>query len=118
MRLIMTVMIFLTISLPSHGEELWACDGLKNSENNASTGPFLMRGNSNFYKWRGKHKDFELKKVGESRQISDLYDFDIYVDVGKDTFRSAFYIQKDGNRLEMRQFLWLDFLFYANCVRQ
>ena len=118
MRLIMTLMMFLTVSLPLHGEELWACDGLKNSKHDASTGPFLMRGNANFYKWRGEYKDFELKKVGERRGISGRYDFDIYVDVGKDTQQSAFYIQKDGNKLEMRQFLWLDFLFYTNCVRQ
>ena len=77
-----------------------------------------MRGNTNFYKWRGEYRDFDLKKVGKHRGISGRSDFDIYVDVVKDTQRSAFYISRDGNKLEMRQFLWLDFLFCANCVRQ
>ena len=59
-----------------------------------------MRGKYNFYRWRGEYRDFELTKVGEHRGISGRFDFDIYVDVGKDTRRSAFYIQRDGNKLE------------------
>ena len=64
MRCLIAATLLLTACSTAYGEKLWACDGLKNSKHNSSTGPFLMRGNTNFYKWRGEYRDFDLKKIG------------------------------------------------------
>ena len=114
MRLLIAIMILLTINVPSFAEEMWACDGMTSSRDGSSTGPFLIRGNTNFYQWRSDIKSFELKKVGDNGVV----DFDIYVDVSSNTHRHAYYIKKDGDEMEIRQFLWRSYIFYANCVRQ
>ena len=86
MPLFIAATLLITFCSNAFGEELWVCDGFKSSSDGSTSGPFLMRGDTDFYQWRDEIKEFELKKVGENRVI----DFDIYVEVGSNSHRSVY----------------------------
>ena len=114
MAFIFFSVILLALTSTANAEELWGCNAFTASRDGSKASPFVLRGDGDTYFWRGEYSDKRIKKVAENRVL----DFDIFVDVTRNTSRSAYYIKKTGDKLKIKEFFFDMPHFFTDCFRQ
>lgn len=108
------LIIFLISSLSVNAEELWGCNAFTASRDGSKLSPFVLRGNGDEYYWQGEFSNHRIKKVSENGVMG----FDIFVDVGTNLSRNAFYIKKRERKLVMKAYYWDMPHFFTEYFRQ
>ncbi len=114
MRLLALALGFATLlAKPLAAEELWACAGFVYAD--GSTGdPFILRGDGRTYTYTVETISHEIEYVAENTIVG----FRIYVDRGRNTHRSAYYLRFEGDALTIRQLYWYFEPSESVCKRQ
>ena len=112
-----TLIIFLFITLFSQvtlASEQWACSGFLATGDGGQSRPFLMTGDGDRYKFKGRFSQYTLKRVARA----PISEYDIYVDDGTSTHKTSYYIRTRENTMEISQFHWDMKRFTTECFRQ
>lgn len=96
-QLIFAIAALFLSTGPVYAERVWICDGFVYSDESKSDS-FILKGDGKTFSF-----NLEVEHILQYSATNEIIDYDIYLHKGDTTNRQAYYIQIDGNQLEIQQ---------------